>query len=346
MMNSSFLHVQIIRKEVLYLESDSMATSIVFSTGFGAVVFTFVCLIFRRWAHFQARRLILADKVKYDAAWATVQGDKNHRHSVAALKIRLQSLMNRAAPAQSRHYNRVKKSISGRRPSSSSYDPKQTIPKPISTDLSDLQGPAALDVHRKAPVSRWEGLMDVGLPGQLDFSSPVNSLDQLYYQATALNPIMIKKIQFWAALSGGCFQVGARVSPPKLESSSHSIVFSSVTKEDCDGVVGTCPLERRRSTKHVDQIALTSREEQKGSPDQLPVGYVRWNDVKEEEGMLGSVVKWGTIKSVKRSIEKSTRSYGKVCPQTHCAYHMLLCCTLHGNFMLLVHQFCVTEHLE
>ncbi len=45
----------------------------------------------------------------------------------------------------------------------------------------------------------------------------------------------------------------------------------------------------------------------------MPVGFVQWSDVLEKELYVGGQVSWAKVKSVQRSIEKSTRSYGKVC---------------------------------
>jgi hypothetical protein len=45
----------------------------------------------------------------------------------------------------------------------------------------------------------------------------------------------------------------------------------------------------------------------------IPKGFVLWSDVLEKELYVGGQVSWAKIKSVQRSIEKSTRSYGKVC---------------------------------
>jgi hypothetical protein len=45
----------------------------------------------------------------------------------------------------------------------------------------------------------------------------------------------------------------------------------------------------------------------------MPKGYVQWSDVLEKEVYVGGQVSWAKVKSVQRSIEKSTRSYGKVC---------------------------------
>jgi hypothetical protein len=41
--------------------------------------------------------------------------------------------------------------------------------------------------------------------GSVDVGQPVRSLDQLYVQATCLHPILMRKVQVWAAASRGCF---------------------------------------------------------------------------------------------------------------------------------------------
>ena len=54
-------------------------------------------------------------------------------------------------------------------------------------------------------LPKWWHLLDCGVPGVPDVGRPVDSLDQLYFQAAALNPILIRKVQAWAHASGGCF---------------------------------------------------------------------------------------------------------------------------------------------
>ena len=299
--------MQVIRKEVLYhdRESKDTATAIIFSAGFCAMLFTVFCLIFRYWAHHQARRLILADKFKYDKAWRAVLTHKHHRHRIAALKIRLHSFMCRIPPAQCRHYNRVRKADSLRRQSQAAYELHHSIARSVRKLMDSPPRPPAT----------WEILLDTGVPGELDLSSPVDSLDQLYFQAITLNPILIDKIQRWATVSGGCFQAGGRAynsNTAEAESLSSKTYAEQVPAISKSCLEQNLPRQNESDFFHEDSLESLSAERSTLALAPLTQGYVRWNEVKDEEALNGSTVKWGIIKSVQRSIEKSTRSYGKV----------------------------------
>ena len=109
------------------------------------------------------------------------------------------------------------------------------------------------DTVRDARPS-WADLLACNTEGTVDPRRPVTCLDQLYCQATALSPLLVKKVQEWAAASRGFFAAAEPASQ----------------------------------------------------------GFLLWEDVRDEELRIGGCVRWARIKSAKRSIEKATRSYGKV----------------------------------
>ncbi len=133
-----------------------------------------------------------------------------------------------------------------------------------------------------------------GVPAILDQAHPVKSLDQLYFQAVALNVILIAKVQTWAAASRGCFS---------------ALTDQVAARDDFQTGLGSFKLTSLRSRDHSNQGSAETVMCHAGS---IPHGYVLWEDVKEEEIQVGGKVKWAKVKAVKRSIEKSTRSYGKV----------------------------------
>ena len=133
----------------------------------------------------------------------------------------------------------------------------------------------------------WASLLDIGVEGLMDPLLPVDNLDQLYCQAVALNPILISKVQMWAAKSRGYFCTAA----------------SGVM----DGNIA-CNNEKEGPDANSDGVTISQR-------DCLPPGssgFVLWADMLEQGLHIGGQVSWAKVKSVKRSIEKSTRSYGKV----------------------------------
>ena len=111
----------------------------------------------------------------------------------------------------------------------------------------------------------------------------MHSIDQLFCQAIALNPVLITKVQGWAAVSGGYF-------------------CSAMTRN----AVG-CSRKYRRGSSNAGYNGKIDGMDR----DHLTAGFVRWLDVVERELQIGGQVRWAKVKSVQRSIEKSTRS-GKV----------------------------------
>jgi hypothetical protein len=147
---------------------------------------------------------------------------------------------------------------------------------------SSTQGPSLLS---HADMS---GLLHCGLSGVLDPHTPVDSIDQLYFQAIALSPFLTSKVQGWAAVSEG--------------------FFSSAAKDVVEEKTEICQAEYATSGSNADGIY-----DLEAGLSRCPAGFVRWLDVVKKERQVGGQVRWAKVKSVQRSIEKMTRSYGKVC---------------------------------
>jgi hypothetical protein len=137
-----------------------------------------------------------------------------------------------------------------------------------------------LQLNRCNVAGVSSGLMNCGLDGVLDPNAPVQSMDQLFCQAIVLSPILISKVQCWAAFSGGYF-------------------CSAVT----DAGTGTTNI----AGADVNENAMVGEE-----VGHCTAGFVQWLDVMRMDLQKGGQVRWAQTKSVQRSIEKSTRSYGKV----------------------------------
>ena len=206
-----------------------------------------------------ARRLVLADQAAYDAIWASTLTSPSEHDAVDVLDLLVKNAISHCS-ASLRQLNR-KVLHTGE-----NHGWIDTLSRGSSTHNShDLERSSssaarflasALDRSRSRNSSiMWDELLESGIEGTVDSLSPVQSLDQLFFQATALAPLLLSKVQAWAAGSGGCF-----------------------------AATGT-----RTGT------------------------FVRWIDVQEVELQSGGQVRWAGIKSVQRAIEKSTRSYGKVC---------------------------------
>ena len=136
--------------------------------------------------------------------------------------------------------------------------------------------------------NNYRGYLNCGVDGVLDPAVPVDGIDQLFFQAIALSPILIAKVQEWAAVSDGYFCSAVTI---------HDAVRSCQNR-DCQ----TACSNRRHGEDGNNGV----------EKELCPAGFVRWRDVAGKELQVQGQVRWAKIKSVQRSIEKSTRSYSKV----------------------------------
>jgi len=106
---------------------------------------------------------------------------------------------------------------------------------------------------RKCPCNLRTAALP-GKPGTVDRKAPASSLDQLFYQTVALQPILLRKVQDWALASDGSFPVVGKETNP-------------------------------------------------GRPE-----FVKWSHIKQDPS-LARAVKWASVKTEERAIEKLARSY-------------------------------------
>jgi hypothetical protein len=228
-------------------------------------------------ALYSARQLVLADKALYDKIWTSVLDNPSMSSAIAELSSLVQDI---AAQSVSRPLQVIRVCSSAEARASGLVLGGTATPW-----LSGvLRASSSMSVNSFAAFAssgrmRADSSLD-SEDGASDFYlQPVDSLDQLYYQAVALNPLLIAKVQSWAECSGGCF-------------SGTSAAAAAVGA--CSSVVV------ENENIHCDE-------------HRIPSGFIHWRDVQEIEQVAGGQVQWAKVKSVQRSIEKSTRSYGKVC---------------------------------
>ena len=291
-----------------YLQSSDLIALIFTSNGFILLVLSTAALLFHRRALNQAHRVVLADKAKYDQAWAAIMADNAQREQVALLATQVKqiqdlSLSPSSQPVMFQQLNRCRgylvclRSHSIFRSKGLSAANHSSLRSPTPSP-SNLAGGCTL-------AQRWQQLVDCGIPGSLNAQQPVDSLDQLYFQAVALNPILVDKVKSWALASGGCFCLKHSDCQPSMvrsnehdepaHSSRHAVEIPSTMSQG--GAVSVV----------VDQaieLAVTDKV--------LPPGFVRWEQAKRGEQLSEHYIKWGNIKSVQRALEKSTRAYNKV----------------------------------
>lgn len=229
-------------------------------------------------ALYSARRLVLADKANYDAIWTAELNDSSMSTAIDELGSLVQEIVAQTI-AQPQQLNRLCSSAETRTLSLGGGSGMNLLPGVLGTVGRASSSRSVNSFTAVTSSGRWqlENLPDCEVEGAFHYLHAVDSLDQLYCQAVALNPLLIAKVQSWAHFSGGC--------------------FSSTATQAADDA-GTC---RGIEHEYVDFEDST-----------LPSGFVRWKDVQEQEQLFGGLVRWAKVKSVQRSIEKCTRSYGKV----------------------------------
>jgi hypothetical protein len=177
--------------------------------------------VFRYWRWrtvCRARRLLLADRARYDAVWALVLEEAESRKGE----------------------NRIGK-CSWLLELSAAIDELLLTRNVIPRQLTRRQDDSKLGLIRRESSILMRTLSGVNMrvpsvPNtfSLAFSigavEPVKSLDQLYSQAVCIHPILVSKVRCWAAASRGCFKAadGSSSFVDFGEQNSSSGVFERV----------------------------------------------------------------------------------------------------------------------
>jgi hypothetical protein len=247
-------------------------------------------------ALFLARLLVLVDKARYDEIWEATHNDPAEYTAITALGKMVQELVTQSTvrPLQLNRLRSSAAAINGVTTlggsSSNTFQRLRSAGGRLPLVLCRASSVVPLDAFVAVSASSISqaDLLDCGVEGVLDQLRPVDSLDQLYCQSVALNPILISKVQSWAEYSGGCF---CSLSKSTVERVDLGLMENGGSASEN----GCCDSEREVNA--------------------LPAGFVRWKDVWKLEQRVGGQVQWAKVKSVQRSIEKSQRSYGKVCTE-------------------------------
>jgi hypothetical protein len=239
----------------------------------------------------QARQLVLADQARYDEAWLAMLSRPEEKLALSSLDLQVQQLRDLGKVAvHPLQLNRARfaPKITAATPEWHSGGQLLKLVIPRLKLLGLWRASAVVSQDSSQGRQAWASLLDVGVEGFMDPLLPVDSLDQLYFQAVTLNPILISKVQLWAAASRGYF------------CSAHS------------GEEGLGNTDYSTNNKETETQASANTMSTRDSSQSEYRGYVLWENVLEKEHHIGRQVSWAKIKTVKRSIEKSTRSYGKV----------------------------------
>ena len=228
------LPMQIIRCEVIYPYPSDLP-SLIFSTsgftksGVQALVFGIVITVFHKRALCKARKMVLADKALYNQVWSDILKHDEQRRQIEELSSLVNDILSRLDVRSTvRQLNRFRSSGPGLLASAvQSGRSFESFQKEDKLFFSSSRGSHTTPApEERGPIPNWSVLLDCGTPNLLDVQHPVDSLDQLYFQAVALNPILIRKVQSWALISGGCFYLIGKdlsaVTPWTLWKSSKS----------------------------------------------------------------------------------------------------------------------------
>jgi hypothetical protein len=137
------------------------------SIGTVTICFGIFILFFRRKALDRARKLVLSDMNRYNAAWTRVQDAEKATEMLSELEKVVFSVS----------------SVIGRQP---------------------RQFTCVGEHSSEAKASHPSNMMDI-VKTALECTGPVKSLDQLFVQAMCTHPILLHKTKDWAAKSNGCF---------------------------------------------------------------------------------------------------------------------------------------------
>ena len=150
-------------------------TTFMTSSGILVMIFVIIILYFRRRAVLRALKLITADRMHYDVAWAAVIANSDSLNSLSEIRKVVQQLKTRCIyPA--RQLNRLL--------------PACGRPQMTPTELSCRATKKTIVAQKLARCALCMDIM-----GELEFSSPVCSLDQLFVQAACLEPLLREKVK-------------------------------------------------------------------------------------------------------------------------------------------------------
>jgi transposase len=154
----------------------------------------FLFAVFQCWrwrAVYRARRLLLTDRVRYDAIWASVLQDAESKRNCSedgGWLLELSAVTDALL---------LPRDVVPRQRTCSQAKSKLGFVGKGLVILRTISGSSI-------PVSSVSYPHDHAF--NMDHAEPVKSLDQLYSQAVCMHPILVSKVRVWAAASGGCFK--------------------------------------------------------------------------------------------------------------------------------------------
>mmetsp|Transcript_5675 Transcript_5675/g.18258 ORF Transcript_5675/g.18258 Transcript_5675/m.18258 type:complete len:615 (-) Transcript_5675:920-2764(-) len=261
-----------------------------------------------------ARRLVLPDQGRYDDAWARLLSEPAELQAAQALVDQVRGLQ-LASACPPRQFNRVKER---RRAGSLGSEADAEL------GVMDAHCPSWSSCFKSVlppQLGSWDEAFHSGIPGTIDERRPVRDLDQLFVQATAVHPLLIRKVQAWADASGGFFPSKAG-AVSILVSPREQVVRNPNGPGGLGGGSGSAGGAKRPAPPggHVDRDGNTFLRTLSAGfnvlsrpavdlVDEPAPKFVQWSRAMTTREEL---VKWCGLKSPHRAVEKMTRSYGQV----------------------------------
>lgn len=241
------------------------------------VTFMLAVLFLRRRIIFLSNKLIQLDKESYDAVWRMIKReDRTERNQLETLS----SIIKNSG------YESIK-----RPPGQFNRFPEADDANTHNTHNLSADAPAILQVKRM----RQMRVLVMGPNNDLqahssdiDYNSPVTSLDQLMNQSYGTDPLLKKKVQFWALHSNGYFPFIEKEWIPSLPRSETRSKF--IRSMSAKGVVAFLA----RTSKPPGQSTMRK--------------YVKWETICNDDN-CEQKIKWAKIKTAERCMQKLMRAY-------------------------------------
>ena len=176
--------------------------SVIQSAATVSFLFAVVVYVSRRRALHQAGKMASLDKNQYDLVWSKIMSSTcNIKQQLTRIKSEenmhsKSSVVSLVCRQYSRQYNRR---------FLANIHEEKLIPVQRRTSIltqlfltHTLKQDSSHSVSSMLEINRWE-------EGSQDLCNPINSLEQLFVQASCLHPFLLEKVKGWALTSCGCF---------------------------------------------------------------------------------------------------------------------------------------------
>ena len=210
----SYVVCLMITSVLVYGESGYNAIeSVIQSAGTVVFLFAVVISIYRRRILQRSRKMIFGDQSQYDQTWSKILCE-NSAALQQLFRIEQESIVLLQGNPICRQCNRQSSCDEVQQVHINKNFPSKLYSKIAEAFALEKGTGNKNTVSSKLDTSYWKA-------GTQDHKRPIDSLEQLFVQASCLHPILLEKVKGWALASNGCF--------PLLESKSFVRYAESLT---------------------------------------------------------------------------------------------------------------------